>query len=94
MTSETTDANLGLDEAGRGMATEVANLIERSFCDRLGQLRRPVLLLTIICVDLAIVALTGVAAYVLTAPSGFSGLISMSAVLTMPCTIVGVLQEK
>ncbi len=94
MTSETTDANLGLDEAGRGMATEVANLIERSFCDRLGQLRRPVLLLTIICVDLAIVALTGVAAYVLTAPSGFSGLISMSAVLTMPCTIVGVLSSN
>lgn len=91
MTPETADINVGLDQAAARVRSSLAGFIERSFCDRHGQLRRPVLLFTVVCFDLIMVALSGAAAYALTAEHLTGGLMSVAVVLIMPCIIVGTL---
>lgn len=94
MTSETTDVGLGLDKATKSLGLSVAGFLERSFCDRLGQLRRPVLLFALVCFDLVMVALSGLAAYALTTEHGLGDSTSMAAVLVLPFLIIGVLSSN
>jgi Undecaprenyl-phosphate glucose phosphotransferase len=68
--------------------------LERWFCDRVGQLRRPMLLLVAIAMDLVMVALAGMLAYGFTTSSGMFDLTSIIAVLTLPWIVVGVLSSK
>ncbi len=91
MTSETNDISFDLGEAG---AVTVVGLLERCFCDRIGQLRRPMLLFTVVCADLAAIALSGVCAYLITARTDIGDVTATAAILTVPLLIVVILSAN
>ncbi|MGI9475430.1 MAG: undecaprenyl-phosphate glucose phosphotransferase, partial [Hyphomicrobiaceae bacterium] len=94
MTSEATTEGFGLTRAGEVATSHVAGLFERCFCDRLGQLRRPMLLFSLVCVDLAVIALSGIGAYLITALNGIGEFAATAAIAIVPFLIVAILSAN
>ncbi|MFY0614039.1 MAG: undecaprenyl-phosphate glucose phosphotransferase [Hyphomicrobiaceae bacterium] len=94
MTSEATTEGFGLGKAREAVASRVMNLFERCFCDRIGQLRRPLLLFSLICVDLVAIALSGVGAYLLTASNGVDEFAATTSVIIVPFLVVAILSSN
>jgi Undecaprenyl-phosphate glucose phosphotransferase len=64
---------------------------ERWYCDRMGQLRRPMVLFTIICIDLLLVTLTGIGAFQITTDTQAVSMTAVAMCLTIPMLVIGVL---
>lgn len=94
MTSEVTSASFGLGKAAEAVTSPVTGLFEHWFCDRIGQLRRPMLLLSLVCVDLAAIAFSGICAYLITASKGVDESAATTAIVIMPFLIVGILSSN
>lgn len=101
MTSETTVGRFELgasrsDAAAKANAGQQTspNLIERWFCDRLGQVRRPMLLFTVICLDALLLTLCGITAYLLTTASDLTSPNAILALCAAPLLIVGLLSSN
>ena len=71
-----------------------ATPLERWFCDRVGQLRRPMLLLVVVALDAGLMAVAGAIAYALSSPQSLTNLPTTIAILALPWLVIGVLSAK
>ncbi|MBU2532424.1 MAG: undecaprenyl-phosphate glucose phosphotransferase [Alphaproteobacteria bacterium] len=100
MTSETTSTNFGFNESSRwkslsggtGTASK-SSLIERAFCDRVGQIRRPMLLLGVVCTDALLIAAAGVAATTMSGVAAHLPDLTM-AILVAPWLVIAALSAN
>ena len=64
----------------RGLTSFLARVLERRFCDRLGQVSRPILLLSVILLDFVIVAASGLGALLATGEMPPVGVVDVMAI--------------
>lgn len=98
MTSEATDSSFATDHHDASNSTGIkawlAGFLERIFCDRIGQLRRPLLLFVIIALDMAFVAISGILTFLTTSNAGFPDLTATAAIVIVPWLIMGTLSSN
>ena len=94
MTSETSEIGLDGTRAAGDATLASTRYLECFFCDRLGQLRRPVLLLSIVCGDLAAIALAGLSAYVMVPGGGIGGVTAATMIASVAVMIVAMLSAN
>lgn len=94
MTSETSEIRFESPRAAGAAAFGSARFLERAFCDRLGQLRRPVLLFSIVCGDLAAIALAGLSAHALVPGAGIGSVSTAVMIASVTVLIVAMLSAN
>ena len=78
----------------RGLAGFLARVLERRFCDRLGQVSRPILLLSVILLDFVIVAASGLGALLATGEMPPVGVVDVMAIALVAVFVVTALSTN